>query len=275
VLGIVAGVLFTFLGLPPILHHFFGETHVAVGETYEGDAKAIRVTDLGIGGSPPGQEVTSPRVAYVSLTVRTNKTWVPAPSDFKLELPNGDRVKANNPAKGVTDSALDFDLGVERTLTLMFDLPARGEVVPRYLHISDPPVRFDLPPATSRLSSQLDADADAVQSGGRTFSLESWSDYEAGRDGHTRFVSVMLWVRSDIDWQASTSDFVLQFEDGRPLTAVAPEEKIAVMGLLFWAGQPRRFNVLFECPADQKSRPKALHIANPRVDFAIPPAKLR
>ena len=150
VLGIVVGALFTFFGLPPIVHHFFGEPHVAVGETFEGDAKVIRVTGMSIGGPPPGTEVTSPRVAYVSLTVRTNKSWSPAPSDFKLELSSGDRVRANNPAKGVTDSALDFELGVERTLTLMFDLPARVELVPKYLHVSDPGVRFELPAAGAR-----------------------------------------------------------------------------------------------------------------------------
>jgi hypothetical protein len=42
VLGIVAGALFTFFGLPPILHHFLGETHIGVGETYEGDASYPR-----------------------------------------------------------------------------------------------------------------------------------------------------------------------------------------------------------------------------------------
>lgn len=268
VFGIIAGALFTFFALPPILHHFFGEANIAAGATYEGDAKVIRVTDLSIGSPPPGTEVSAPRVAFVSLTVRTNKTWSPVPSDFRLELSNGDRVKANNPARGVTDSALDFDLGVERTLTLMFDLPGKFEVVPRYLHIGDPPVRFELP-APSPSSSSAGGAMPTVEADGRALRLESWSDYLAGPDGRTRIVSVGVRVTSVTDWQPPMNNFVIEFEDGWQLTPVAPIEKMPVMWPQFRAGEPRPFNLLFECPPEEKSQPKALHIISPRGDMPL------
>jgi hypothetical protein len=164
---------------------------------------------------------------------------------------------------------LSFDLGVERTLTLLFNPSRRGRGRARYLHQRSA-VRFELPEATDCFC--YDDDAGSVRAAG-TFSLDSWFDYEAGRDGHTRFVSVMLRVRSDADWEVSTSDFALEFGDGRQLSAIAPIEKIAVMGIRFRAGEPRPFELLFECPADEKSQPKALHVLNPRVDFVLPSSK--
>lgn len=147
VLGVVAGVLFTFFGLPPLLDRFFGETHVGGGEAYEGDAKVIRVTSVGV-GAPPEAPATPPAerlVAFVVLSVRTNKTWRPTPSDFRLEIAAGDRIRSGGPNPAVADSGLDFELGKERTLTLLFELPRKVEIAPRYLHLSDPPVRFELP----------------------------------------------------------------------------------------------------------------------------------
>ncbi len=266
-LGIVAGALFAFFGLPPILHHFFGETRIAAGEAYEGDAKVIRVTGVSVGNPPPGTEVTSPRVAYVSLVVTTNKTWSPGPSNFRLELSNGDRVKANNPAKAITDSALDFELGVERTLTLIFDLPGKFELVPRYLHVSDPPVRFDLPAATSMGSSSTEGPS--VEADGKALRLMFWYDNLAGPDGRTRFVGVDLYVTARTDWQPPLENFVLELEDGRRLTPIDPIEKIPVMWPHFRGGEPRPLDLMFECPPGEGSQPKALHVISPRGDLPL------
>lgn len=146
VLGVAAGALFAFFGLPPLLHHFFGETKVPVGATYEGDAKAIRVESVEVvEGAASHLDQPPPRLAVVTLTVRTNKIWNPKPSDFRLEADGRRRVDSLGAMPAYPLSHLRFELGVERALSLIFPLSGRGAETPKYLHLSDPPVRFELP----------------------------------------------------------------------------------------------------------------------------------
>jgi len=135
VLGVVAGALFAFYGLPPILRSFYGETKVAYGETYTGDAKEIRVELVEAGG---GQ-------VRVTLAVLTNKTWEPNPAAFRLELSTGgDWIEAAAPEPSIPETSFDFDLGVSRTLVLVFPLPAGSSASPKALHLSDPLVSLSL-----------------------------------------------------------------------------------------------------------------------------------
>jgi len=121
--------------LPPILRSLYGETKIAVGGTYTGDAKEIRIELV---------EASRGQV-QVTLEALTNKTWEPKPADFRLELSTGgDWIKAAEPEPNVPETRLDFDLGVGRALVLVFPLPERSTGSPRALHISDPPVRIAL-----------------------------------------------------------------------------------------------------------------------------------
>lgn len=133
ILGIIVGATFAFYGLPPILKHFYGEKHIAVGQTYEGDAKTIRVLSRESGS--------------IVLEVRTNKTWAPRPGDFSLQYKGaGDWQQAT--AATFTDGApAVFDipeLGETMRVTLMFPPPPSAGAQAQYLHIADPRVRFDL-----------------------------------------------------------------------------------------------------------------------------------
>jgi len=135
ILGIIVGAVFAFYGLPPILRSMYGETRIAVGGTYTGDAKEIRVELIETGG---GQ-------VRLTVSVLTNKTWEPKPADFRLELSSGgDRIKAAVPEPNIPETSFDFGLGVGRTLVLVFPLPAGSVGGPRALHLADPPVRIAL-----------------------------------------------------------------------------------------------------------------------------------
>jgi len=136
-LGIVVGAVFTFYGLPPILRSIFGETSVAVGAAFEGDAKVIRVEQVSTDAAAG--------LALVTLRITTNKTWYPRPGDFELEFSaGGGRVKANPPDPSQPAPALDFALAEERTLLLRFPVPSKPGATPKALHLAPPAVRFDL-----------------------------------------------------------------------------------------------------------------------------------
>jgi hypothetical protein len=155
-LGIVVGATFAFYGLPPILRHFYGERHVA-GETYDGEAKTVSVTYTGTSPDPaidaaqaffPALSGTPGSGVYVTLNVLTNKTWNPRLTDFSLQFTGpGDWVQADASA-GIDNAAgrLQFPLTVETVVVFHFPKPIDAGAVPRYLHLADPLIRFELPP---------------------------------------------------------------------------------------------------------------------------------
>jgi hypothetical protein len=138
VLGIVAGILFAFFLMPPLLHHYFGETDVRVGAGYSAGGKMIGVVAVrAIGGE--GYEV--------QLQVSTTHTWTPAPDDFQLEFSGQSvRVTAEPPSDSLPESDLAFPSGADRLLVLRFPVIQAGQ--PIALHLSNPRVRFLLPPAS-------------------------------------------------------------------------------------------------------------------------------
>ena len=148
VLGIIVGATFAFYGLPPILRHFYGEKHVAANAQYVGDAKTIRVSRIDITPDPaaglPGEMADK---WYVTLVVTTNKTWAPVPSNFQLELTGlGDWVDAAAMAVDASGTGGGIALGEEVHIFLTFPMSlSKPEANPRYLHLSDPRVRFALP----------------------------------------------------------------------------------------------------------------------------------
>jgi hypothetical protein len=155
-LGIVVGATFAFYGLPPILRHFYGERHLT-GQAYDGDAKTVSVTyvgtspDLAVGvpqaffpalSGPPDSGV------YVTLKVLTNKTWNPRLTDFSLQFTGGGDWVSADALAGIdnADGRLQFPLTVETVVVFHFPKPIDAGAVPRYLHLADPLIRFELPP---------------------------------------------------------------------------------------------------------------------------------
>lgn len=135
VLGIVAGVLFAFFLMPPLLHHYFGEKDVAEGRYYSSDGKTIGVVWVhAIGGE--GYEV--------QLQVRTKDAWTPAPDDFQLEFSDQTIRITAEPADNSATGSLAFSPGDDRLLILRFPVVEAGQ--PKALHLSSPRVRFLLPP---------------------------------------------------------------------------------------------------------------------------------
>ena len=148
ILGIIVGATFAFYGLPPILKHFYGEKHIAAGASYTEDAKVIRVTGTGSLPEIENAERFSQRGStWVTLSVTTNKTWTPALTDFSLQF---DGVESWVPAASAvsgSQEALQFPLAEERSVSLSFPVP-NGDATPKYLHVADPRIRFELPEAT-------------------------------------------------------------------------------------------------------------------------------
>lgn len=137
-LGVVAGVLFAFFLLPPLLHHYFGETEVRMGAVYSAGGKTIRVVSVhAIGGE--GYEV--------QLEVKTKDAWAPAADDFQFELAaQSVRVTAEPASSSLQDSGMTFAPGDDRMLVLRFPLVQAGQ--PTALHLSNPRLRFLLTPAS-------------------------------------------------------------------------------------------------------------------------------
>lgn len=141
-LGIVAGILFAFFLMPPLLHHYFGETDVRPGAVYSAGGKTIGVALVRpFAGNLEGQGYE------VDLDVTTNTNWAPQPDDFQLELANGVRITAQPPLPDSADASLTFAAGARRRLVLRFPAPGgAGEVIA--LHLTKPRVRFLLAPAS-------------------------------------------------------------------------------------------------------------------------------
>ena len=148
ILGIIAGVILGFVVLPRVLDAFLAGEEIAAGESYIGDAREIGVLSVvtGIdvvvlddGGTAPGTVVT--------LDVTSRKTWEIEPAFFQLELSSGgDWIEAAEPVESLPETSIEFELGESRPLLLQFEHPMNsGE--PVYLHLSDPSIRLELPPA--------------------------------------------------------------------------------------------------------------------------------
>lgn len=136
VLGIIFGATFAFYGLPPILRSIYGEENVAVGQAYEGDGKTIQVEYV---EAEPGQ-------VSVGLTVLITKSWPVNNSHFTLELSDRDDwVQARPPAADRPETGLGFRTGQQREVVLVFDVNL-GDGRPEALHVSEPRIRFALPP---------------------------------------------------------------------------------------------------------------------------------
>lgn len=152
VLGIIVGATFAFYGLPPILRHFYGEQHIAAGQTFDGDAKTIVVSYTGVDPDPASGEPSDlqkqPGWLYVTLGVLTNKTWHPKLTDFSVQFSGVDdwveADRATGPA--VVSGQPDFPLGERALLFLRFPRPIDAGATPRYLHIAEPLLRFELQP---------------------------------------------------------------------------------------------------------------------------------
>jgi hypothetical protein len=148
ILGVIAGALFVFFGLPPLLDAFFGPADIAAGHAYSAEAKSITVESVaespGFRAEPP----PGPRMYVVSLRVRTNVSWHPALKDFELELQGGgSSISALPPSPDVPSTDLTVTLGQERVLILRFPVSS-ADHAPRALRLRDPNLRFLLPPVS-------------------------------------------------------------------------------------------------------------------------------
>lgn len=136
VLGIIFGATFAFYGLPPILRSIYGEENVAAGEAYEDSSRTIQVEYV---QSEPGQ-------VSVGLRVLVTGSWPVNNSSFTLELSDREEwVQAKPPTPARPETSLGFRNGEERQVVLVFDVnPGDGD--PEALHVSEPRIRFALPP---------------------------------------------------------------------------------------------------------------------------------
>jgi hypothetical protein len=83
----------------------------------------------------------------VQLQVNTKDNWTPAADDFQLEFSGQSvRVTAEPPSDSLPDSNLAFPPGVDRQAVLRFPVIQAGQ--PAALHLSNPRVRFLLPPTS-------------------------------------------------------------------------------------------------------------------------------
>jgi hypothetical protein len=151
VLGVLAGIMVGVYVLPPVLRHYYGETHVAVDEFYSGDGKAIRVLSMGQASEPLGEAPAGTQRAdfFASISVVSSESWTPSASDFSLQL------KELSKWQQAEDASVDgvplgtIPAGIETTVQLHFVIEvvtesAPSSLTPSALHLSRPRVRFAL-----------------------------------------------------------------------------------------------------------------------------------
>src|SRR5690606_2182487 len=109
ILGIIAGVLFTFFAMPPLLAWLFPPEQVAVGETLDHEGRTATVREI----RPLPSAAVDPEGSQrwrVIVEVRAARTWVLDNETFQLRLDSGDKVptaafehdgKAQNTEKGL------------------------------------------------------------------------------------------------------------------------------------------------------------------------------
>ncbi|GAB4323275.1 MAG: hypothetical protein Kow0010_04570 [Dehalococcoidia bacterium] len=148
ILGVIAGVVLGLLGLPPLLNALFSGDPVAFDETFDGDGRVISILSLEQGPDVlqglPGGETAG---VAIRLSVTARRTWEVEPRFFQLELTTGGRwIDAAPPVDTLPETSLHFPLGESRELLLQFPIPPGREGAPKYLHLSDPNIKFELSP---------------------------------------------------------------------------------------------------------------------------------
>lgn len=144
ILGIAAGVILGLLALPPLLSSLFSGEPIPFDQTYEGDGRVIAIVSMEHGpdvlrGLPDGQTAGT----AIRLAVTSRKSWEIEPRFFQLELFTGGRwIDAAAPVDTIPETSLHFEIGQTRELLLQFPIPPKREGEPRYLHLSDPNIKF-------------------------------------------------------------------------------------------------------------------------------------
>ena len=132
ILGVLAGIPAGLFGIPAAVNFFYGETEVAPGEAWRGEAVTISVEAVRFAEEPPAWTVT--------LRVRAEEDWTFEPEGVELELENGGRAALDWP-DGRAPPRLDA--GADETIALTFPWYG-GRTEARALRLPDPGVRFRL-----------------------------------------------------------------------------------------------------------------------------------
>jgi|GEM_PF-5809251 len=148
ILGIIAGVLFAFFAMPPLLAWLFPPEHIAVGETLDHEGRMATVRELRPLASASVDPEGSQRWRVI-VEVRADRTWVLDNETFQLRLDSGDEVPTaafdHDGKAQTTEKGLRLPLGEPILLTLTFVVPD-GQAQPEKLILDDPQAEFDLPP---------------------------------------------------------------------------------------------------------------------------------
>ncbi|MGE5595691.1 MAG: hypothetical protein ACM3S1_06590 [Hyphomicrobiales bacterium] len=143
VLGVVAGVLFTFFLLPSILDWAFPPEHVAVGETFAHEGHVVTVRELSQGDA--SRDPAGSRRWRVLVELTANRSWKLGLDTFELRLEDGTEVPVTGIEGGdfVADD-LRLPLGEPELVTLVFVAP--NDSPPEKLLLDEPQAEFALPP---------------------------------------------------------------------------------------------------------------------------------
>lgn len=139
ILGVIAGVLFAVLAVPPIFDHYFGIADIGLGHTYRDGGMSFTVSNVAT------VESGDRRLVTVDLEVGDRDAeWCPTRSTMRLELDGGFRVQPESSEPPLTDPCVAGAL--TGTVQMVFSFPVTATGEPHILHIDDPKVRLWLQP---------------------------------------------------------------------------------------------------------------------------------
>ena len=149
VLGVLVGIMLGIYALPPILKHYYGETVVGPGETYESGGRRISVIsvshNLARSGSP--SDLVRRAAFDVTLIADVNEEWRLPVGAFTLEFEELDQWQS---VSSHTDEPLHEILlqpGTTKQFELQFVVETgfgSDKLTPKALHLSDPRVKFEI-----------------------------------------------------------------------------------------------------------------------------------
>ena len=139
ILGVLAGVVFAFVAIPPIFDHYFGVADIELGHTYRSDGIALTVEEV-------STEFVVDRllVSIVLLVEDPEARWCPSPTSIRAELSSGFRVLPQASEPPLPDPCVPGALTGPVLFTFSFPRVTEGQ--PHILHIDDPRVRLYLQP---------------------------------------------------------------------------------------------------------------------------------
>lgn len=146
VLGVIAGIVVTFLAVPSILNFLFPSKTIELGETFENDKLELRIVD--VLRDEIEKEPASDAAYVVRIQVEAQSSWSPRFDNFVLVLSDETEIRSQPRLRRAPLERQPTSAEVPQGSSLLELSFSNGEpslAEPDSLHLEEPAVKFKLP----------------------------------------------------------------------------------------------------------------------------------